>query len=549
MYKSSQQTDIFKTLLQVISETNGITLYDTLELATKDFRVASRKRVRKVIGDFRRLLDDYERGEVKMSRLMRHPVALALYDFFQLFPLRYQENHVHLTGALPVDFVYQKLRLLWQSKQADFYRQQIREVYGENCLRRLSKKEVESLLRLPRRGNFSTYLKRLFLTKLVLNNFDFPRRQIHRQAAFAMAEDMYKNYNIGFIRLKYTFSRATQMPAESVPGLGKGEAEDTLLGLYQGFIDFKRQHPDFNFILSPSFRKERDFFDKQKYSSKEEHFLHQVDTLLALLKKYPYLQSHVKDVDTVGDERELYRKNHYKEMQKGIRKLQQAGLAIRSHHGEVWHTLGKGIQAVDNAMNIWHIDTLEHGLSLGINPNYYFHSLFLRVVEENIKGKAIAPASREGKEIEEMEWGSFYHIKDKIFTGKKLTQQEIYQFIKVKHFTALEIEHYQHDVLNRMINKGVSLTSLPTSNLRLAGVIPDYKDHPFSWWEKKGIRQSIGTDNYIALDTDFIKEMLILLFADARELKITKLLMVATGDNRRPLLSKMLWEMRKKFVK
>ena len=31
------------------------------------------------------------------------------------------------------------------------------------------------------------------------------------------------------------------------------------------------------------------------------------------------------------------------------------------------------MQAVDNAMNIWHIDTLEHGVSLGVNPNFYFH--------------------------------------------------------------------------------------------------------------------------------------------------------------------------------
>jgi hypothetical protein len=39
--------------------------------------------------------------------------------------------------------------------------------------------------------------------------------------------------------------------------------------------------------------------------------------------------------------------------------------------------------------------------------------------------------------------------------------------------------------------------------------------------------------------------MLILLYTDALELKITKLLIVATGETRRPLISNMLWRMRK----
>ena len=55
----------------------------------------------------------------------------------------------------------------------------------------------------------------------------------------------------------------------------------------------------------------------------------------------------------------------------------------------------------------------------------------------------------------------------------------------MKFHNAREIEHYQHDVLNRMINKKVSLVALPSSNLKLTGCFPDYKDHPFSWWEKK----------------------------------------------------------------
>ena len=136
-------------------------------------------------------------------------------------------------------------------------------------------------------------------------------------------------------------------------------------------------------------------------------------------------------------------------------------------------------------------------------------------------------------------------IKEKLFKGEVLTDEEITSFTKTKFHTAREIEHYQHDVLNRMINKGVSLVALPSSNLKLTGAFPDYKDHPFSWWEKKGVKLGVGTDNYITLNTNFIQELLLLLYSDPENLKITKLLMVASREKRRPYLSHLLWKMRK----
>ena len=96
-----------------------------------------------------------------------------------------------------------------------------------------------------------------------------------------------------------------------------------------------------------------------------------------------------------------------------------------------------------------------------------------------------------------------------------------------------------------MINKKVSLVALPSSNLKLTGCFPDYKDHPFSWWEKKGVELGIGTDNYITLSTNYIQELLILLYSNPTSLKIMKLLMVATKESRRPYMSHLLWEMRK----
>ena len=340
-------------------------------------------------------------------------------------------------------------------------------------------------------------------------------------------------------------SRSSSSSEEQIPGADSVSAEDVVLGLYDGFKKFQDQHPDFNFILSPSFRKEASSFDSAKFTTRKEHFEAQINDLIKMLDKYPFLHPHMTDVDTVGNENDLYRKEHFNEFQKGFRKLQYRGFKIRSHHGETFHTLKKGIQAVDNAMNIWHIDTLEHGLSLGINPNFYFHKLFQIVAAKNKAGAGITPKDPEYKELIALDWGAHKAVLDKLLAGTKLNDDEKTLFVKAKFHTAREVEHYQHDVLNRLIQKGVSLVSLPSSNNKLTGQFEDYKDHPFSWWEKKGVNLGVGTDNYVTLNTNFIQEMLIVLFTDPGDLKITKLLMVTTGETRRPYISHLLWTMRK----
>ena len=234
-------------------------------------------------------------------------------------------------------------------------------------------------------------------------------------------------------------------------------------------------------------------------------------------------------------------------MKEGLRKLQLLGVSIRSHHGETWKNLRKGIQSVDNAMNIWRIDTLEHGLSLGINPNYYFHRLYQRIMKINQKKDPLQKNSLEYLELTDMNWQNEY-VKNKLIEGIPLNPKEEKEFIRTKFFAAQEIEQYQHDVLNRMIDKQVGVVALPTSNMRLTGTFPNYKDHPFSWWEKKGVTLGVGTDNYITLSTNFIQEMLILLYSDAENLKIMKLLMVASKENRRSYISHLLWSMRQKFL-
>lgn len=528
-------------LTEIISETNGINLSDTLELMANAESVRQKPLVQRLAIEFRNLLFQFQSDQVEIETLLNHPMAKGLFGFFKNFPVPYRDEHTHLTGALSAAFIFPRLQKLLEGPDRAIYEEKIRSIYGPSSLPIRSVEDVDRLLKLKNDERFSRYLSILMLPKLLLVS-----REVHREAAYHMAKELYEKYNVGFIRLKFTLSRASADEAESVPGLENLTEEDVVLGLYDGFMDFKRENPKWDFVLSPSFRKEAGFYDNKRYKSKKDHFAAQVNTILQLLQKHPFLIPYMCDVDTVGNEVELYRKSHFVDMKLGFRKLQYAGFHVRSHHGEVWKTLRRGIQAVDNAMNIWRIDTLEHGLSLGINPNFYFHSMYQRVLKWNRRGEGIRPGTPEFNEVSEMDWADHaVHVRDKLIAGERLDEKEIRLFTKAKFHTAREVEIYQHDVLDRMIDKSVSLVSLPSSNNKLTNCFEDYKDHPFSWWEKKGVPLGIGTDNYVTLDTNFIQELLIVLFTDPQGLKITKLLMVATGESRRPYLSHLLWQMRR----
>lgn len=541
MFKRNEELTkkIYRELIKTISETNGININDTLELMsyTPDFR--EDPLLLKSLTEFKKLLNSFHSNEVDISNLLSHPFSDAFFMFFKNFPIPYHEEHIHLTGSLSAEFIFEHLKPLITGPKKEIYLKKIIEVYGDRAKVINSIDDVDKLIRLKEGEQFKTYLRILYLAKLILNS-----REAHRKAAYHMASTLYKQFNVGKIRLKFTLSRSTGASEEQIPGAENLTEEDVVLGLYDGYKDFQKEFPHFKFILSPSFRKESSFFDQQNFPSKKEHFEDQVTKITELLEKYPFLREHLCEIDTVGDEKELYRKKHFQEMRSGLRRLQFLGFQIRSHHGETWKNLRLGIQAVDNALNIWHIDTLEHGLSLGINPNYYFHRIYQRVMEKNRQGEAIGEKDFEYAELIDMQWPD-EDIKDKILNGIKLNKAEEIKFLKTKFHNAREIEHYQHDVLNRMINKKVSLVALPSSNLKLTGCFPDYKDHPFSWWEKKGVQLGIGTDNYITLNTNFIQELMILMYSNPSSLKITKLLMVATREFRRPFMSHLLWQMRK----
>lgn len=535
---------LVSALTIIISETNGISLDDTIDLLlTSDLKEKNQDAYNSVL-EFRDLLNRFQINQVSINELLDHPISAALFEFFKNFPLKYKEEHIHLTGAINAEFIFPRLKKLLEGPNKAIYEQKIKEVYGDKALPINSVEDVHRLIALQENEGFSRYLKILYLPKLI-----FVSRQAHAEAAYHMASELYYKFNVGTIRLKFSLSRSTASSSEQIPGIDDVTGEDVVLGLYDGFKKFQDEHADFGFILSPSFRKEANHFDSANYPDRQSHFMAQINEIVRMLDKYPFLVKHMTDVDTVGDERELYRKEHFNEMQAGFRKLQYRGFKIRSHHGETWHTLKKGIQAVDNAMNIWHIDTLEHGISLGINPNKYFHHIYQNVREKNKNGQPITEKDPLYRELTELDWGPNRDVLSKLTKGERLSEAEDILFVKAKFHTAREVEHYQHDVLNRMIQKGVTLVSLPSSNNKLTGKFSDYKEHPFSWWEKKGVQLGVGTDNHITLNTNFIYEMLILLYTDAVNLKITKLLMVTTGETRRPYISHLLWTMRKKLRK
>lgn len=532
--------DLTRAFINVISETNGISTFDTVDLLlTSDLR-KNNPGAFAVLSEFKQLLYDFHQNEATIHQLLDHSVSKALFEFFKHFPLKYNEEHIHLTGSLTGEFIYPRLKKLLDGPLGGVYSKKIREVYGDNSLPINSAEDVDRLIRLKEGEGFDTYLRILYLPKLILVD-----REAHKASAYHMAQELYQKYNVGKIRLKFTLSRSSSSSTEQIPGADDISPEDVILGLYEGFAQFKAERPDFDFVLSPSFRKEPNAFDSAKYKTRKEHFQDLINQITRILEQNPQLERYMTDVDTVGNEMELYRKEHFNELQSGFRKLQYRGFKIRSHHGETWHTLKRGIQAVDNAMNIWHIDTLEHGVSLGINPNYYFHRIFQTVLEMNRNNEPIAPGSEAYKELVELDWGKHRDVSEKLIRGDRLSESEITWFLKAKFHTAREVEHYQHDVLNRMIDKGVSLIALPSSNNKLTGKFEDYKDHPFSWWEKKNVQLGVGTDNYVTLNTNYIREMLILLYTDPKNLKITKLLMVTTGETRRPYISHLLWKMRK----
>jgi hypothetical protein len=166
-------------LTQLISETGGLSLDDTLALAEQS-PTAGEELAH--IRDFRALLGRFRLNQASIETLLAHPVSLALEGFFRAFPIPFRDEHIHLTGSLHADFIYPRLQRLLEGPQRALYEAKIAEVYGRGSLPIRNGQDVDRLIRLGEDERFDRYLKILYLAKLVLLD-----REAHRDAAYHMA--------------------------------------------------------------------------------------------------------------------------------------------------------------------------------------------------------------------------------------------------------------------------------------------------------------------------------------------------------------------------
>ena len=208
--------ELTEALTEIISETNGITLMDSLGLMLQTESVQSKPELHRWINAFQTLLQNFQIDKADIATLLKHPVADGLFCFFRNFPLPYRDEHTHLTGALSADFIFPRLKKLLEGPNKTVYESKIEAIYGDGSLPIREVDDVARLLKLKPDERFSRYLSILMLAKFLLTD-----RQAHRDAAYHMAEELYRKYNVGFIRLKFTLSRASASEAEQVPGLDK----------------------------------------------------------------------------------------------------------------------------------------------------------------------------------------------------------------------------------------------------------------------------------------------------------------------------------------
>src|SRR5205814_7845365 len=98
MFTKKENTirEIKNALIDIISETNGVTINDTLELLSFSPELKKNALVEKSLNEFRKLLHSVQNNEVDISTLLQHSFSEAFFLFFKEFPLPYHEEHIHL---------------------------------------------------------------------------------------------------------------------------------------------------------------------------------------------------------------------------------------------------------------------------------------------------------------------------------------------------------------------------------------------------------------------------------------------------------------------
>ena len=98
-------------------------------MANSEIKSESEKSFENIL-DFKKKLSLFQQDELPIQTLLQHPFANSLFEFFRLFPLRYNEEHIHLTGALNAEFLFPRLKKLFDGPNKAVYEKKITDVYG-----------------------------------------------------------------------------------------------------------------------------------------------------------------------------------------------------------------------------------------------------------------------------------------------------------------------------------------------------------------------------------------------------------------------------------
>jgi hypothetical protein len=83
-----------KFFTQLISETSGLSLADTLLLAEQAPQIVADGELAGEISDFRGLLGRFRIDAAPIESLLDHDVARSLADFFCAFPILFCDEHI-----------------------------------------------------------------------------------------------------------------------------------------------------------------------------------------------------------------------------------------------------------------------------------------------------------------------------------------------------------------------------------------------------------------------------------------------------------------------
>lgn len=544
------------TLILAAAETLGASLYHMLDVGesrlaallplTEGEQRVLHAETLEYLRACRRLIEAYENYQIDMDVLLASSFAKLLGHFLIELKVPFFDRHTHLTGALPAEWMFAELsKFLDDSSQHAILNEKTRHILGCDFEAITSAAQLSVLLESKAAENFDGYLASLAFGKLLLTSYE-----AHRSAAYHMAKNMFENHGVHWLELKFTLDRSGgDSPAEQFPGLEQLTDEQVLTGLYDGFMQYKKEHPAFRFFLSPGFRKEKNNYNRS-FGSKQADLIDQARRIVAIKRssdpRLAEVGRKLVSVDTFGNEAGFWSKADFELFLPAIRMLQRAGIQLRSHHGEVFNHLEQGIDAVRHAFEIWRVVQVEHGLALGIDPEDYLSHIKKKMLTVNMTGMVPVLTESDKAEIIRAGFSSradrerLRRLIAKVTSAKLLTRQDI-DFIDQRFQERVgRLKEIQLELLSALRDKHVGVVILPTSNMTLLGRLDRLRNHPFLYLDRKGMRLGLGTDNITVLGTSFPEELAKLLLARPKDYKLDNALAMAMATDE-PARKSMVW--------